>query len=334
MSAERNLLVEARGVVKAFETRAAFLPGRRPVVRAVNGVDLSVHGGETVALVGESGSGKSTFGRLIIRLIEPDQGSIRFDGVDLIALGPRPLRKMRRHFQIVFQDPYGALNPRMKVGSIVGEPLTIHRIGASRAERRQRAAKLLEEVGLDRSAMDRYPHEFSGGQRQRIGIARAIACGPRFIVADEPVSALDPPVQAQIVNLLVELQERHGLAYLFIAHDLRLVEHIADRVAVMYLGKIVEEAPAPLLFREPLHPYTQALLASTPSLRPGRPVPPAVAGELPSPTLIPPGCPFHPRCPKAMPECSRIQPALQPAGEGRKVACHLVHPPAGGGVPL
>jgi len=317
---ERKPLVEARGLVKSYQRRLGLFGPRGPAVRAVEGVDLDVAEGETLGLVGESGSGKSTTGRLLIRLLEPDAGSLRFEGEDLLALRPRELRRMRRRFQIIFQDPYGSLNPRMRVGSIVAEPLTIHGIGKSRLERKEMAAKLLEDVGLDRAAMDKYPHAFSGGQRQRIGIARAIACSPKFLVADEPVSSLDPPVQAQIVNLMVELQEKRGLAYLFIAHDLRLVEHISDRVAVMYLGKIVEEAPARALYAEPLHPYTKALLASTPRAVPGEPTPPALAGETPSPAHPPSGCRFHPRCPVAVEVCSRVEPALLPAGEGRKVA--------------
>ena len=292
----------------------------------MDGVDLTIRPAEIVGLVGESGSGKSTTGRLVIRLTEPDAGSLRFDGTDLLSLKPKPLRQMRRRFQIVFQDPYGSLNPRMRIASIVSEPLEIHKIGDSRADRRERAARLLEEVGLDRSALDRYPHEFSGGQRQRIGIARAIACSPAFVVCDEPVSALDPPVQAQIVNLLVDLQERHRMAYLFIAHDLRLVRHVCDRVAVMYLGRIVEEAPAAELYAKPLHPYTQALIASTPEPVVGAPKAPALSGELPSATAVPTGCRFHPRCPVAELACAREEPPLISIAPGRSVACRLVKP--------
>jgi peptide/nickel transport system ATP-binding protein len=316
-------LVEARGLRKSFASRAGFLGRPGPAVRAVDGVDLVVRERETLGLVGESGSGKSTIGRLLVRLIEPDAGTVLFDGTDLVALAPGPLRRMRRHFQIVFQDPQAALNPRMKIGSLVREPLDIHRIGATRAERVEAAARLLEEVGLDRSAADKYPHEFSGGQRQRVGIARAIATNPRFVVADEPVSSLDPSVQAQIVNLLADLQERHGLAYLLIAHDLRLVRHVAQRVAVMYLGRIVEEGPTAELYGRPLHPYTRALLESTPRRDPSAPHAKVLAGEPPSPTAPPPGCPFHPRCPIAEAVCSREEPQLEAIGEGRRVACHL-----------
>jgi oligopeptide/dipeptide ABC transporter ATP-binding protein len=324
-------LVEARGLTKVWRPRRNLFGGTPPGVHAVTGVDLDVRTGETVGLVGESGSGKSTLGRLVIRLVEPDAGSVRFDGVDLLGVPTGRLRKLRRQFQIVFQDPYGSLNPRMRVGAIVAEPLAIHRIG-TRAERRERVRELLARVGLDASAAERFPHAFSGGQRQRIGIARAIACGPRFLVADEPVSALDPPVQAQIVNLMLDLQQQMGLAYLFISHDLRLVQHLSDRVCVMYLGRIVEEAPAAELYREPLHPYTRALLAATPTMVPGQRRDPGALGEPPSPSRPPSGCAFHPRCPVALPVCAQLTPGLLAAGPGRRVACHLVHPPGSGTV--
>jgi oligopeptide/dipeptide ABC transporter ATP-binding protein len=319
-------LVRARGLVKTFTRRSGFGGPRRRSLRAVDGVDLDVGEAETVGLVGESGSGKSTLGRMLVRLIDPDSGELQFDGTDLLRLKAAPLRKLRRQFQIIFQDPYGSLNPRMRVGTAIGEPLVIHKIVAGRTERDERVAQLLEQVGLDRSAATRYPHAFSGGQRQRIGIARAIACSPRFLVADEPVSALDPPVQAQIINLLADLQDELRLAYLLIAHDLRLVEHVCDRVVVMYLGSIVEQAPADVLYREPLHPYTKALLASTPSGTPGRPTPPALSGEMPSPLDPPTGCTFHPRCPVAEPECARLAPRLLEIDREHEVACHLVRP--------
>jgi len=318
-------LVRARGLRKTFERRAGLFGARSRALAAVAGVDLVIRESETLGLVGESGSGKSTLGRLLVRLLDADAGELRFDGVDLMALAPRALRRMRRQFQIIFQDPYGSLNPRMRVGTAIGEPLVIHKLVRNRAEREEQVGRLLERVGLERGAAFRYPHEFSGGQRQRIGIARAIACSPRFIVADEPVSALDPPVQSQIVNLLIDLQRGMGLAYLLIAHDLRLVEHVCDRVAVMYLGKVVEQARASDLYRDPLHPYTRALLASTPSIDAGKPPVPAIAGEMPSPMAPPPGCEFHPRCPVAEPECSRVVPRLLEMGGGREVACHLAH---------
>jgi oligopeptide/dipeptide ABC transporter ATP-binding protein len=267
-------------------------------------------------------------------LIEPTGGSIRFDGVDLLTLPAPEMRRMRRQLQIIFQDPYGSLNPRMKVGSIVGEPLAIHRI-ARGSERRDRVAELLRRVGLDPSAMKRYPHEFSGGQRQRIGIARALALNPKLIICDEPVSALDVSIQAQVINLLMDLQEEFSLTYLFIAHDLSVVEHISDRVAVMYLGKIVEVAEAETLYRDPQHPYTKALLSAIPVPDPDtRPQRIELKGELPSPSDPPSGCAFHPRCPVAIGRCKTEEPALIQVGGDHLASCHLVEPPgerSGGG---
>jgi len=312
-------VVEARGLVRTF-------PGGRGrgTVRAVDGVDLVVRSGETVGIVGESGSGKSTLARLLVRLLDPDAGTLRFDGDDLLALRGRALRERRRRFQLVFQDATAALDARMRVGALVEEPLIVHRVGRDRSERRARVDALLAEVGLDPAVAGRYPHELSGGQRQRVGIARAVACGPDLLVADEPVSALDPPVQAQIVNLLLDLRDRRGLAVVLIAHDLRMVERVCDRVAVMYLGRIVEEGPAAELYAAPRHPYTRALLASTPSMEPGRITPPALADEPPAATALPPGCRFHPRCPVAREACRRDDPPLATHTDGRRVAC----PPA------
>jgi len=316
-------LLRARALRKSFQPRGGWFGAKRPAFHAVDGVDLDIHASEIVGLVGESGSGKSTLGRILIRLIEPDSGSLHLNGTDLLALNGEHLRRLRREFQIVFQDPYGSLNPRMRIGDAIGEPLTIHRLVDGRRERDERVAGLLTQVGLDPRMASRYPHEFSGGQRQRVGIARAIACEPKFIVADEPVSALDAPVQAQIVNLLVDLQEQLDLSYLFIAHDLRLVRRICNRVAVMYFGRVVEEAAADELYRKPRHPYTKALLAATPAVRPGVTRAPVLAGEPPSQTTPPRGCPFHPRCPEAIGECAQRQPELLRIGEGHKVACHL-----------
>ena len=323
-------LLEVRGLKKHFPIRQGVFSRVSGYVRAVDGVDLELKQGETLGLVGESGSGKTTTGRCILQLERPTSGRIVFEGVDLTTLDQAELRSVRRKVQVIFQDPYSSLNPRMKVGSIVGEPLAIHKI-AKGTDREHRVADLLCKVGLDPVAMRRYPHEFSGGQRQRIGIARALALNPRLIICDEPVSALDVSVQAQVVNLLMDLQEEFSLTYLFIAHDLSVVEHISDRVAVMYLGKIVEVADAESLYRDPQHPYTRALLSAVPVPDPDA-VPQRIAlkGDLPSPAAPPPGCAFHPRCPVAVEVCSRLEPKLLDSGGGHLASCHLVHPDGAG----
>ena len=315
-------LLEVRGLVKHYSAGGLFRAAERPV-RAVDGVSFDVARGETLALVGESGCGKSSVGRTVIRLQEPTAGSAHFEGLDIFALDRRALRALRRRMQIIFQDPYSSLNPRMTVGAAVAEGIEIHRL-ASGAEVGRRVAALLEEVGLDPSYARRYPHEFSGGQRQRIGIARALAVEPAFIVCDEPVSALDVSVQAQVLNLLADLQRHRGLAYLFIAHDLAVVRQIAQRAAVMYLGRIVEEGPTEQLLRAPRHPYTVALLSAVPepdpTLRRSRIV---LSGDLPSPSNPPPGCPFHTRCfhPARDERCRTEVPQLRPVG-GTRAACH------------
>ena len=315
-------LLDLRGLRKSFAVRAGGF-GRPLRLVAVDGVDLDVTPGETVGLVGESGCGKSTLARLALRLIEPDEGAIQFEGRDVRALSRGELRALRRRMQIVFQDPYASLNPRMTVGETVGEGLRVHKL-ARGAELDRRVAELLDTVGLTREQASRYPHEFSGGQRQRVGIARALALEPKLIVADEPVSSLDVSIQAQILNLLLELQQRFGLAYLFISHDLRVVRHLSRRVAVMYLGRVVERAAADALFAAPQHPYTQALLSAVPVPEPGagrrRQV---LTGDVPSPIAPPSGCPFHPRCPKAIERCSHEVPALREVRPSHFSACHL-----------
>jgi oligopeptide transport system ATP-binding protein len=317
-------LLRVEGLTKHFPVRHGALFGRsQGLLRAVDDVSFEVSAGETLGLVGESGCGKSTVGRMLLRLIAPTAGLIEFEGADLSSLSPDELRARRRHMQIIFQDPYGALNPRMTVEDIIMEPIEIHRT-LDRAGARRRVAELLDRVGLVAEHGRRYPHEFSGGQRQRIGIARALALNPRFIVCDEPVSALDVSIQAQIVNLLQDLQDELGLAYLFIAHDLGVVKHISDRVAVMYLGKIVEVAPKRTLYAAPLHPYTQALIAAVPEAKPrkGRRKA-AIAGEIPSALNPPAGCRFHTRCPHAMPICREIEPPVTEPAVEHFVACHL-----------
>jgi len=316
-------LLEIQNLTKHFRDR-----GR--VLRAVEEVSLAVQPGETLSLVGESGCGKSTLGRTILRLHDPTSGRILFDGKAIEALPQRTLRPMRRHMQMIFQDPYASLNPRMTVGETVAEPLEIHGIGpkgrAGDSDRRARVAELLAEVGLPADAARRYPHEFSGGQRQRVGIARALAARPKFIVADEPISALDVSIQAQIVNLLGDLQAREKLTYLFISHDLKVVRHISDRVAVMYLGRIVELAGKDDLYREPLHPYTRALLSAVPVPDPARKRTRIVlGGDVPSPLAPPAGCPFHPRCQvTGKPEaCFTVRPPLRELRPGHTVACHV-----------
>jgi oligopeptide/dipeptide ABC transporter ATP-binding protein len=285
-----------RGLKTYFQVRGGLL-GKRSYVRAVDGVDLTIRRGETLGLVGESGSGKTTVGRTILRLIPPTEGEVIFDGEDVFSLGGARLRALRRRIQIIFQDPVESLNPRMTVGDIVGEPLTVHRI-VPRSQRRKRIAELLQRVGLTEGYVKRYPHEFSGGQRQRIGIARALGSQPDFIVCDEPVSALDVSIQAQILNLLSDLQDDLGLSYLFIAHNLAVVEHFADQVAVMYLGKIVELADRDALYSHPTHPYTESLLSAVPRPEPGGTSKRIrLSGEMPSPIRPPSGCAFHPRCP-------------------------------------
>jgi oligopeptide/dipeptide ABC transporter ATP-binding protein len=322
-------LIEARGLTKHFPVRAGgFLHRHTVPLRAVDDVAIDIVTGETLGLVGESGCGKSTLGRLLIRLIPPTAGEIRFEGIDITRLGAAALRETRRSMQIIFQDPYGALNPRMSVEDIIMEPLLIHGARAN-AESRRQVAAMLELVGLPPRVRDRFPHEFSGGQRQRIGIARALVLHPKFVVCDEPVSALDVSVQAQIVNLLQDLQGELGLTYLFIAHDLGVVKHISSRVAVMYLGKIVELADKRTLYANPLHPYTKALIAAVPVAHPaqrsrGWRERERLAGDIPSALHPPSGCRFRTRCPLAMPLCREQEPAVTEPAPGHLVACHLV----------
>jgi oligopeptide/dipeptide ABC transporter ATP-binding protein len=318
-----NALIEVRDLKKYFPIHGGFLSRVQAQLLAVDGVSFWISRGETLGLVGESGSGKSTTGRAILRLIEPTEGSIRFDGDDVRAMDADALRRLRRQAQIIFQDPYASLNPRMTVGDAIREVLGVHKL-AKGAEADRRIRQLMDLVGLLPSHANRYPHEFSGGQRQRIGIARALSVEPDFIVCDEPVSALDVSVQAQVVNLLEELQERLGLAYLFIAHDLSVIEHVSDRVAVMYLGRIVETADAAALAADPKHPYTRALLSAVPVPEPGRTRERIVLpGDVPSPIDPPSGCPFHPRCPHPLKDqdCTRITPPLAEKAPAHFAAC-------------
>jgi oligopeptide/dipeptide ABC transporter ATP-binding protein len=317
-------IVEVAGLKKHFALNSGLFSRNPPKVKAVDGVSFAINPGETLCLVGESGCGKSTVGKLLLRLIEPSEGTIRLDGADITHLSIGDMRPHRKRMQMVFQDPYASLNPRMAAGKIVAEPLENYS-DISPQEREVRVAELFDKVGLRADAMKRFPFEFSGGQRQRLGIARALALNPAVIIADEPVSALDVSVQAQVLNLMMDLQEEMGLAYLFVSHDLGVVEHIGHRVAVMYLGKIVEIAGKDALFETPLHPYTQALMAAAPIADPHvkreRIV---LQGDVPSPINPPSGCAFHTRCPHAFERCRVDTPALKAAADGRQVACHLV----------
>ena len=323
----RNDLVVVKNLVKYFPVRAGVLQRIQGWVQAVDDVSLTIKEGETLGLVGESGCGKTTVGQAILRLIEPTSGSIRFGGADITTLPQSELKTLRRSMQIVFQDPYSSLDPRKTIGESVAEGLKIHRIGSAR-EQHQRVLELLHRVGLEDYHARRYPHEFSGGQRQRVGIARALALNPRFIVADEPVSALDVSIQAQVLNLLRDLQQDLGLTYLFIAHNMSVVEHISDRIAVMYLGKIVEVAPTRELFSNPLHPYTQALLSAVPVPNPRHKRDRIIlTGDVPSPLNPPSGCRFHPRCPQVMNDiCPLREPTLIELDPGHWVSCWLHEP--------
>src|SRR5215469_2699259 len=318
-------LLEVKNLKVHFPVKHGLFSRVHAHVKAVDDVSFTIQPGETLGLVGESGCGKTTLGRAIVRLVDPTSGTVSLDAAEITGVNGAILRAHRRKLQMIFQDPYGSLNPRMTVADIIGEALDIHRLADSKPARRKRIAELLQAVGLDSAYAQRYPHEFSGGQRQRIGIARALAVEPRLIVCDEPVSALDVSIQAQIVNLLQDLQEQRGLAYLFIAHDLAVVEHISGRVMVMYLGKIVEMAEAKALIRAPKHPYTQALISAVPVLDPDSKRPRILlAGEVPSPIDPPSGCPFHPRCPIAqLPRCKVEAPALREVTPGHWAACHF-----------
>jgi peptide/nickel transport system ATP-binding protein len=318
-----DIVLEACALTRHFVTRKPLF-GPPTVVRAVDGVSLRIRRGETFAIVGESGCGKSTLARLLIRLIEPSDGSVIYDGHDIAKLGPEPMRRIRRDLQFIFQDPFSSLNPRMSVGALVAEPMRAHGIGTDEADRARRVAALLARVGLRPEHADRYPHEFSGGQRQRIGIARALATGPTVLIGDEPVSALDVSIQAQVINLLEDLKAELGLTLVVIAHDLAVIRHMSDRVGVMYLGEMVEVADTETLYATPRHPYTQALLAAIPvAATGGRRARSLLSGDMPSPAAPPAGCRFHTRCPHAQARCAAEPPVLERLEDGAQVACHF-----------
>jgi oligopeptide transport system ATP-binding protein len=322
---QQEVILRVENLKMYFPIQTGFFQRHTGDVKAVDDVSFFIYKGETLGLVGESGCGKTTTGRAILQLYKPTSGQVNFDGMDLVGLKGEGLRKMRRKMQMIFQDPYASLNPRMSVVDIITEPLAVHRINSGK-DKKERVAELMELVGLNAGLMNRYPHEFSGGQRQRIGLARALALNPDLIICDEPISALDVSIQAQVVNVLEELQDRFGLTYLFIAHDLSMVRHISDRTAVMYLGKVVELADQEELFSHPLHPYTQALLSAVPipdpaSERKRRRI--ILEGDVPSPANPPSGCNFHPRCPLAQQVCQEVEPEWRESSPGHWVACHL-----------
>jgi len=324
LAANENLL-EIKNLKKYFPVKAGVFKKTVGHVKAVDDISFAVKNGETLGLVGESGCGKSTTGRTILRLLEATAGEVIFDGKDVLAMDKKELRGIRKEMQIIFQDPYASLNPRMTVADIIGEPLDIHKLVSNKKERNEKVKDILEKVGLGEEYMNRYPHEFSGGQRQRIGVARALAVDPKLIIADEPVSALDVSIQAQVINLLQDLQNEFGLTFLFIAHDLSVVKHISDRVAVMYLGKIVEITDKEKLYEDPLHPYTQSLLSAIPVADPTAKKDRIILeGDVPSPVDPPSGCRFHPRCPKAFDKCSIEEPVFKDYGDGHFAACHLL----------
>ncbi|MBO8162824.1 MAG: dipeptide ABC transporter ATP-binding protein [Brevibacillus sp.] len=319
-----DVLLDVKGLKKYYPIKSGFLKKTTHYVKAVDDISFSVHSGETLGIVGESGCGKSTTGRALLRLIEPTAGEVIYKGVNLASLSDAEMRRKRKDLQIIFQDPFASLNPRMTVGEIIEEPMVIFNLYGGESGRKQKVARLMEEVGLKPEHMERFPHEFSGGQRQRIGIARALALEPTLIVADEPVSALDVSIQSQVLNLMRDLQKQYGLTYIFISHNLSVVKHFCDRIGVMYLGRMVELSPKRELYQEPLHPYTRSLLSAVPIAKPkAKRERIILSGDVPNPANPPSGCAFHTRCPDCMDICKVERPSFVPMGNGRYVACHL-----------